>query len=162
MNLELGFEQALENQQLIHGALKRVHIYVTRCDYEDYFQEAVIIYAQAYLKYRQRDQDLTKFKPYVFQKLVWRLTDMLRQEKQYFDFHSLEEFDFQRVPEAEIARIDFVDWQKLSELEKEILQEHFMNGISLTIIAQHHQQTTRNLRYQRNRLLTKLRAMNQK
>ncbi|WP_054643583.1 hypothetical protein [Companilactobacillus kimchii] len=88
MNLELGFEQALENQQLIHGALKRVHIYVTRCDYEDYFQEAVIIYAQAYLKYRQRDQDLTKFKPYVFQKLVWRLTDMLRQEKQYFDFHS--------------------------------------------------------------------------
>ncbi|WP_156314115.1 hypothetical protein [Companilactobacillus kimchii] len=47
-------------------------------------------------------------------------------------------------------------------MEKEILQEHFMNGISLTIIAQHHQQTTRNLRYQRDRLLTKLRAMNQK
>lgn len=160
MNLELGFQQALENQQLIYGALKRVHIYVTRCDYEDYFQEAVIIYAQTYLKYYQRNQDPDKFKPYVFQKLVWRLTDMLRQEKQYFDFHGLEEFDFQRVPESEITQIDFVDWQKLSELEKEILQEHFMNGISLKIIAQYHHQTTRNLRYQRDRLLNKLRAMN--
>ncbi|WP_334341501.1 sigma-70 family RNA polymerase sigma factor [Companilactobacillus sp. HBUAS56275] len=162
MNLEQGFQHALANQQLIHGALKRVHIYVTRCDYEDYFQEAMIIYAQTYVNYCQRKQDLSKFRPYVFQKLVWRLTDMLRQEKQYFDFHSLEEFDFQRVPEEEMTKIDFIDWQKLSQLEKEIFQEHFMEGISLAVIARRHQQTPRNLRYQRNRLLDKLREMQQK
>lgn len=96
-NLEPGFQNALKNQRLIHGVLKRVHIYTTRVDYDDYFQEAMILYAETYDKYCQSKKDLTKFNSYVYQKLTWRLTDMLRREKKYYDFHSLEEFDFQRI-----------------------------------------------------------------
>ncbi|CAJ1191599.1 sigma-70 family RNA polymerase sigma factor [Companilactobacillus nantensis] len=159
-DLELGFQHALQNQKLIHGVLKRIHIFVTRSDYDDYFQEATILYAQAYVKYCQNEDDLSKFNRYVFQKLKWRLTDMLRQEKRYHDIHSLEEFDFQRVPEELIlADLEFVNIAELSEMEKIILQEHFIEEQSLVILAERYNHTSRGLRYCRNRLLQKLRHM---
>ena len=162
MEIEItqGFEDALKNQKLIHGVLKRVHIYPTRFDYEDYFQEALIIYAQTYLKYCQKNQDLEKFKPYVFQKLVWRMTDMLRQEKSYYDFNKLDEFDFKSVPQGVILEsLEFINLTELNRLEREILQEHFINGTSLLKIARQEKCTSRNLRYHRDKLLQKLRRM---
>lgn len=160
MNLDAGFQDALENQRLIHGVLKRVHIFTTRSDYEDYFQEALILYAQTYTDYCQDGKDLSKFKQYIFQKLTWRLTDNLRQEKRYYDLHSLEEFDFQRVPEEQIlADLDFVNLAELTELEKVILQEHFIEEQPLVILAKRYNHTSRALRYCRNKLLTKLRKM---
>lgn len=162
-NLELGFQDALNNQRLIHGVLKRVHIFPTRIDYDDYFQEAMILYAQTYEQYCQKQKDMTKFKAFVFQKLTWRLTDMLRQEKHYFDFHSLEEFDFQRIPgKNPVAELDFVDFSELTEVEKDILQKHFIEGVPLVILAKHYRQTTRALRYRRDKLLTKLRHMSER
>ncbi|ATO45649.1 hypothetical protein C5L30_001241 [Companilactobacillus farciminis] len=160
--LELGFEDALQNQRLIHGALKRAHIYTTRVDYEDYFQEAMINYAQTYRQYVQNNGDMTKFHKYVFQKLTWRLIDMLRQEKRYFDFHSLEEFDFQRVPEESVAeKLDFVNFSKLTKLDCAILQEHFIEGHPLVILAKRYNHTARALRYRRDSLLKKLRHMSE-
>lgn len=159
-DLELGFQLAVENQQLIHGVLKRLHIFRTRFDYDDYFQEAVILFAKTYVQYSQQGRDLNKFKPYVFQKLTWRLTDMLRQAKQYTDFHSLEEFDFQRVPqEQKVIDLDFVNFEKLSAIEKSILQEHFIEGLPLSQLAKRYNCTSRSLRYCRNRLLEKLKHM---
>jgi len=159
-DLELGFQHALQNQRLIHGVLKRVHIFVTRSDYDDYFQEAVILYARTYEKYVQKQSDLDVFNRYVFQKLTWRMTDMLRQEKRYNDLHSLEEFDFQRVPEEIVlADLDFVNLSELTEIEKIILQEHFINEQPLVILAKRYNHTSRGLRYCRNRLLEKLRYM---
>lgn len=159
-NLELGFSDALANQRLIHGVLKRVHIYTTRADYEDYFQEAMILYAHEYEKYCQKAADLTNFKRYVFQKLTWRLTDMLRQEKRYHDVHSLEEFDFQRVPQAQDLTVsDFVNLDELTEFEKVMLQEHFIENQPLVILAKRYNHTSRALRYRRDKLLQKLRHM---
>lgn len=160
MNLDAGFQHALENQRLIHGVLKRVHIFTTRSDYEDYFQDALILYAQTYVEYCKKGRDLTKFNKYVFQKLTWRLTDSLRQEKRYHDLHSLEEFDFQRVPEEQIlADLGFVNLTELTEIEKVILQEHFIEEQPLVILAKRYNHTSRGLRYCRNRLLIKLRKM---
>lgn len=159
-DLELGFQLAVENQQLIHGVLKRLHIFRTRFDYDDYFQEAVILFAKTYVQYSQQGRDLNKFKPYVFQKLTWRLTDMLRQAKQYTEFHSLEEFDFQRVPqEQKVIDLDFVNFEKLSAIEKSILQEHFIEGLPLSQLTKRYNCTSRSLRYCRNRLLGKLKHM---
>ncbi|CAJ1180221.1 hypothetical protein LCR01_18390 [Companilactobacillus crustorum] len=159
-NLEPGFQNALKNQRLIHGVLKRVHIYTTRVDYDDYFQEAMILYAETYDKYCQSKKDLTKFNSYVYQKLTWRLTDMLRREKKYYDFHSLEEFDFQRIPEEKsIVNLDFLKLSELSYLERAILQEHFIEGQPLVILAQRYNHTSRSLRYCRSKLLTKIKHM---
>jgi len=158
MNLELGFQHALANPKLIHGVLKRVHIYPTRFDYDDYFQEATILYAQTYETYCQNHDDLSKINPFIFQKLTWRLTDMLRQEKKRNEFHSLEEFDFQRVPETAILEnFEFVNWAELTEMERILLQEHFISGFPLVILAKRYNHTSRALRYCRNRLLIKLR-----
>ncbi|MQS76921.1 sigma-70 family RNA polymerase sigma factor [Companilactobacillus halodurans] len=160
MNLELGFEEALKNQRLIHGVLKRVHIYPTRVDYEDYFQEGLILYAQTYVDYCQKNNDLTKFNVYVYQKLTWRMLDWLRQEKRYTEFHSLEEYDFQQVPEKALTSVlEFVNYRDLSVLERIILQEYFINGLPLVILSKQYKKTTRALRYCRDRLLKKLRVM---
>lgn len=160
--LELGFKDALQNQRLVHGALKRAHIYTTRVDYEDYFQEAMIIYAKTYQQFFQKAGDMDKFHSFIFQKLVWRLLDMLRQEKKYFDFHSLEEFDFQRVPEdLSIDNFDFINLSELTEIDRAILQKHFIEGTPLVILAKRYNHTTRGLRYCRDRLLKKLRYMNE-
>lgn len=160
MNLELGFRHALANQRLIHGVLKRVHIFRTRSDYDDYFQEAMIIYAQAYVNYCQKEDDLSKFNQFIFQRLCWRLTDMLRQEKKYYDVHSLEKFDFQRVPEDQFGLdLEFINLSELTEIELAILQEHFIEEQPLVILAKRYNHTTRALRYCRNRLLGKLKHM---
>lgn len=159
-NLEAGFLDALDNQRLIHGVLKKVHIYVTRSDYDDYFQEGMIIYAQTYQNYCQTHDDLSNFRRYVFQKLTWKMLDMLRQEKKYHDFHSLEEFDFQRVAAENIyADLEFVNIAELTKMDKIILQEHFIEEQPLVILAKRYNHSTRNLRYCRNRLLQKLRRM---
>lgn len=159
--LELGFKDALQNQRLVHGALKKAHIYTTRVDYEDYFQEAMIIYAKTYQQFFQKDGDIDKFHSFVFQKLAWRLVDMLRQEKKYFDFHSLEKFDFQRVPEdLSIDNLDFINVSELTEMDCAILQEHFIEGVPLVILSKRYNHTSRALRYCRDRLLKKLRHMN--
>lgn len=160
MNLEPGFQYALKNQKLIHGVLKRVHIFNTRSDYEDYFQEAMIIYAETYVNYCQKEDDLSKVNPFIFQKLTWRLTDILRQEKKYYDIHSLEKFDFQRVPEEQIGvDLGFIDFSELSEFELILLQEHFIENVSLVILVKRYNHTSRALRYRRSKLLKKLEQM---
>ncbi|WP_125713637.1 sigma-70 RNA polymerase sigma factor region 4 domain-containing protein [Companilactobacillus kedongensis] len=153
---EQGFISAIENERLIHGVLKRVHIYPTRVDYEDYFQEAVILYALGF----EQAQTQNNPKVYLYQKLVWKLTDLLRKEKQYKDVHSLEEFDFGRVEAEEILNlIQDVDLKKLAKMEIVLLQEHFINQESLVILAKRYNCSTRNLRHWRSKLRSKLQMM---
>ncbi|MFC6322617.1 sigma-70 RNA polymerase sigma factor region 4 domain-containing protein [Companilactobacillus baiquanensis] len=153
---EQGFISAIENERLIYGALKRVHIYPTRIDYEDYFQEAVIIYALGYEKAQEQNNPQV----YLYQSLVWKLTDLLRKEKVYKEFHSLEEFDFQRVESKEILNlIKDVDLNNFTKIEIILLQEHFINQESLVILAKRYNCSTRNLRYWRSKLRDKLRMM---
>lgn len=63
--IEVGFNLAVKNEQVIHGALKRAGIYVTRFDYEDYVQEGFITYAKCFEKY-PHEFVLEKFNVYAF------------------------------------------------------------------------------------------------
>src|SRR5699024_12663965 len=108
----------------------------------------------------QNNGDMTKFHKYVFQKLTWRLIDMLRQEKRYFDFHSLEEFDFQRVPEESVAeKLDFVNFSELTKLDFAILQDHFIEGHPFVILSKRYIHTSTSLSLHRDRLLNNSRHM---
>ncbi|WP_334329674.1 sigma-70 family RNA polymerase sigma factor [Companilactobacillus sp. HBUAS59699] len=159
MNLiEEGFAHALENQRLIHGVLKQIHVYPSRTEYEDYFQEAIIIYALTYEKFMSEHNDEAKFKSYIFQKLRWRMTDLLRQEMKYSEIHSLEEFDFTTIGQETNNLLESLNLKNLTVLETQIFQEHFIHNKSLVILARRYGYSTRNLRYHRNRLLVKLRA----
>ncbi|KRK64624.1 hypothetical protein FC72_GL002032 [Companilactobacillus tucceti DSM 20183] len=153
---EQGFISAIENERLIHGVLKRVHIYPTRFDYEDYFQEAVILYALGF----EKAQNQNNPQVYLYQHLVWKLTDLLRKEKQYKEVHSLEEFDFRKIEEKEILNlIQDVDLQKFAKMEIILLQEHFINQESLVTLAKRYDCSTRNLRHWRSKLRSKLQMM---
>lgn len=157
MDLRIGFEHALENEQLIHGVLKRLHIYRDSVNYQDYVQEAMIIYARSYVDYLANKQDLDCFNKYIFQKLVWRMTDLLRKEQKFGDVHSLEVFDFERVEQTE--RIDLfeeIDLSCLSELEKRLFYDTFIAEIPLKILAEKYHCSARNLRYHRNSIKEKL------
>ncbi|KRL67004.1 sigma-70 family RNA polymerase sigma factor [Companilactobacillus versmoldensis] len=157
MELTTGFQAAIANEKLIHGVLKRLHIYHHGNDYQDYFQEGVIIYAQVYCDYFEQERDPDKFNVYIFQKLVWRLTDILRRQQRYFDVHSLEVFDFERVKRSDIVSdLGELDLDDLSDIEKEIFFDHFINEVPLNQLAEKYQCSTRNLRYHRNALKEKL------
>ncbi|WP_164509449.1 sigma-70 family RNA polymerase sigma factor [Companilactobacillus jidongensis] len=157
-SIEEGFAHAVKNQRLIHGVLKQIHVYPTRFDYEDYFQEAVIIYAQTYAKFMTEHNDADKFKVYIFQRLRWRMTDLLRQEMKYSEVHSLDEFDFSTICQETNDLLENLNLGTLTAFENQIFQEHFINNKSLLILARRYECSTRNLRYHRNRLLVKLRA----
>ncbi|WP_125567062.1 sigma-70 family RNA polymerase sigma factor [Companilactobacillus insicii] len=159
MNLvEEGFNHAIQNQRLIHGVLKELHVYSSRAEYEDYFQEAIIIYALTFEQFMSEHNDEDKFNSYIYQKLRWRMTDLLRQEMKYSEIHSLEEFDFSTISQETNNLLDSLNLKDLTALEIQILQEHFIYNKSLVILARRYECSTRNLRYHRNRLLVKLRA----
>lgn len=157
MDLQLGFKKALEEEKLIHGALKRVHIYPICNNYQDYVQEAMIIFAQAYVDYVEQGQDLEKFNVYIFQKLTWRLTDLLRREERFFNVHSLEVFDFERVKE-EVSELflDDLDLSRLNEFEKQLFFDLFVDELPIKFLAKKYRCTTRNLRYHRDSIRKKM------
>ncbi|WP_125762856.1 sigma-70 RNA polymerase sigma factor region 4 domain-containing protein [Companilactobacillus hulinensis] len=155
--LEEGFNKAIVNKRLIHGVLKRVNIYQTRFDYDDYFQEAVIIFAHSFVDFMNEYNDETGFDVHIYQKLKWRMTDLLRQDLRFSEIHSFDEFDFSIIEQEANNQLECLDLQGLSEIESLIFQEHFINNNSLSILARRYECSTRNLRYHRNRLLAKLR-----
>ncbi len=149
MDLKIGFEEAIANEQLIHGVLKRLHIYRTSNNYQDY--------VQGYEEFKSRDTSLEKFNVYIFQKLLWRMTDMLRQEQKFFDVHSLEVFDFERVKQEETELIAELNIDCLTDFEKQLFYDSFIRGVTLPKLAKIYGCSDRNLRYHRDSIKSKLR-----
>lgn len=157
MDLQIGFKKALEEENLIHGVLKRLHIYQTSNNYQDYVQEAMIIFAQAYVDYVEQEKDLEKFNVYIYQKLSWRLTDLLRKEQRFFNVHSLEVFDFERVKEEmSDLFLDDIDLSGLSELEQSLFFDLFIDEIPIKFLREKYNCTARNLRYHRDSIRCKI------
>jgi hypothetical protein len=46
MQINQAMDQAWERRKLVAGALKTAHVYRKCADYEDLFQEGLIVYAQ--------------------------------------------------------------------------------------------------------------------
>lgn len=160
MDLSAGFEHAVENIQLIHGVMKRLHIFPTNDDYQDYIQEAIIIYAESFQEYVENNNDLDKFNVYIFQKLIWRMTDFLRLEQKYSDANSLEVFDFDRVEQKNAVQFfEEVDLECLTEFEKQFFFDCFIQEIALTELTEKYHCGVRNLRYYRNSIREKLRKL---
>lgn len=157
MDLQDGFIAAMENEKLIYGVLKRLHIYITNDNYQDFFQEALIIYAESYVEYQRKNQPMDKFNVYIFQKLVWRLTDLLRKEQTFFNVHSLEVFDFDRVEQEESDEmLSEINLDNLTEPEKRLFFDCFIEKIPLVKLSAKYHCSARNLRYKRNSLREKL------
>ncbi|MDO1604754.1 sigma-70 family RNA polymerase sigma factor [Lactobacillus sp. YT155] len=155
-----GFELAMQNRRVIYGALKKVNIYRNRFDYEDYVQEAMIIYAKCFCKYPPKLQEID-FNKYAYQKIVWSMLDLLRKECRYKEIHVLDNYE-----ELEFGYEDCFDLIgmfekiKLSHLERKVLVEHLLNRTPLTDLAIKLGVTARYLRKIRNNI--KLKIMNER
>jgi len=57
----------MSNERLIYGVLKRLHIYKMNNYYQDYVQEAMIIYAEAFIDFQNKGGGVAKFNVYIFQ-----------------------------------------------------------------------------------------------
>lgn len=75
---QVNLERAWKNRLLVHGALKAAHVSPSSADYDDLFQEGLLIYAQclgeADLTYSEKS-----IKNWIFQRIIWMVQDYYRQ-----------------------------------------------------------------------------------
>ena len=69
---------------IVHGVLKSLGISPRRDDYDDFVQEASLVFAHAYANYPQDETDPTNERDlmcYAFQRMRWRILDHLRRDQ---------------------------------------------------------------------------------
>lgn len=158
-NLKTGFALALDNQQVIGGALKRAGVRYYSQNHQDYFQDGLLTYA---IMWEQTEfDDIEQFNRYAYQKIVWQTLDSLRREqfgkeliKNDEDILLEMEADGQGYNEIvmELHRI----WPQLSYLESQVLGQHLLKQIKLTELAKELEVSDRYLRIIRCKLRNKL------
>lgn len=68
---------------VVYGVLKRLHIsYYSDC-YDDLFQEGCLAFGEAFATYPGCPQADDRFMAYAYQRIYWRLLDILRQSNQH-------------------------------------------------------------------------------
>ncbi|MFL2029346.1 sigma-70 family RNA polymerase sigma factor [Loigolactobacillus zhaoyuanensis] len=77
-----AFNAALEDKQLIFGVLKQFKITRQHNDFDDYFQECLLAYADAYCKYEQNGSPLSR-QNYLYTKVRQRVIDLIRKHDCY-------------------------------------------------------------------------------
>lgn len=154
-SLQQGFDLALTNQRLIGGALKRAGVWRSNLNYEDYFQDALVLYATTWVQF---EQSAVQFAPYIFQKIVWRTQDQLRQSHRQ-QHESVEELFYLPAP----TTTAFSDWQlvlhqkvrQLTLLERQVLQACLLE-VPLAQLASQVHKSSRYLRKIRAQVRQKL------
>lgn len=74
-----AFKSLLSDKRIgiIYGVLKRLNVHPWQNDYDDLFQEGCLAYVDAYLAF---PGDRDNFPAYAFQRIYWRLLDLLRRQ----------------------------------------------------------------------------------
>ena len=76
---------------IVYGVLKSLGISPRRDDYDDFVQDASIIFAQAYADFLQETDEVENERDlmcFAYQRIRWRLLDRLRrQQLEYFLFN---------------------------------------------------------------------------
>lgn len=106
-SLSEGLEFLLHNdrQRLIHGVLKGLYLRPSDSLYDDYFQDACLLFATAYVDFgREPLTDTEDFLHFAYQRIRWRLLDRIRRARWQADNNELS-----------------LDNPLLSETQKEIL-----------------------------------------
>lgn len=152
-----GLQAALQEPGLIRGALKRAGISYYHQDYDDFWQEALIAFAEAYQYYPGDPKHDDRFKGYAFQNIVWRMTDLwrYRQRRDHDDLSAVS------LPASLLATFDADSdwrlllqnaWQRSKKLDRLIIRRHFIEGEPLSLIARQYHVSPRTLRARRAKL----------
>lgn len=130
-----AFLTAWNNQKLVRGALKAAHVRVDYTNYEDLFQEGILIYAEMLTKFA--DKKRSEVDRLSFRKIIWHTIDLLRkrqrQSEEEIAFDSLTEelttnWNNQLVLKGELVR--------MNEIEKLLFINHLIGGQTISSLAQ--------------------------
>jgi len=75
-----------DHETILYAVMKQLHIWPNRADYEDYLQEARLLFPEIYVAFPENPEEKPhQFLAYAQQKLYWALLDKLRQERKRVD-----------------------------------------------------------------------------
>lgn len=123
-----NFIKAWENRRLVAGALKAANVRQEFINYEDFFTEGVIIYAQMLESHPKLEREAID--KLTFRKIIWRTNDQLRRIK-------IRTENAEKMPKdkgySEMNKIDTMivvknEASRMPEIERLILFEHLYGG----------------------------------
>lgn len=156
-----AFLTAWNNQKLVRGALKAAHVRVDYTNYEDLFQEGILIYAEMLTKLA--DKKRSEVDRLSFRKIIWHTIDLLRkkqrQSEEEIAFDSLTEelttnWNNQLVLKGELVR--------MNEIEKLLYINHLIGGQTISALAQEAHVSRVQLQRSKHNLLIHLREILEK
>lgn len=156
-----AFLTAWNNQKLVRGALKAAHVRVDYTNYEDLFQEGILIYAEMLTKLA--DKKRSEVDRLSFRKIIWHTIDLLRkrqrQSEEEIAFDSLTEelmtnWNNQLVLKGELVR--------MNEIEKLLFINHLIGGQTISALAQEAHVSRVQLQRSKHNLLIHLREILEK
>ena len=141
----------LAHEPILHHSLKRCYIRPFDPNYEDFLQEARIIFLTTIRDYDrpyETQEDWGRFVGYVSQRLYWRILTLLRPEITFKERHLLldsKKFrfltrNFSKNDMKAVDEADFLDWLRthLTPSEQRILNEVILDGERLGKFAEKH------------------------
>lgn len=146
-----NFEKAWADQKLVHGALKAAHVRRESPDYEDFFQDGILLYAEML----ERGSDVQKL---AFRKIIWRTTDQMRRQR-WHDYGALEDsvnlytLPFDNYPSLLVIKERVA---ALPGMQQKVFYEHLLGNKTLTEMADEYKVSYQMLRRQKRKLLTAL------
>lgn len=156
-----AFLTAWDNQKLVKGALKAAHVRVDYTNYEDLFQEGILIYAEMLTKFA--DKKRSEVDRLSFRKIIWHTIDLLRkrqrQSEEEIAFDSLTKelmtnWNNQLVIKDELVR--------MNEIEKLLFINHLIGGQTISSLAQEAHVSRVQLQRSKHNLLIHLREILEK
>ena len=133
---------------MVHGALKAAHVRIESPDYEDFFQDGILLYAEML----ERGSDAQKL---AFRKIIWRTTDQMRRQR-WHDYGALEDsvnlytLPFDNYPSL-LAIKERV--AALPGMQQKVFYEHLLGNKKLTEMAEEYKLSYQMLRRQKRKLL---------
>lgn len=153
-----NFIKAWENQRLVAGALKAASVRYDYVNYEDLFQEGILLYAKLLEQWPEKSQ--SEIDKLAFRKIIWQTIDELRKVQRHEDHAATFDTEFELEDKGS-------DWdcyvvlkdeiKTLTVIELKILFEHLLGDKTITKLAQENCLSRVNLQRIKRKLLLKLR-----
>ncbi|MFL2029691.1 sigma-70 family RNA polymerase sigma factor [Loigolactobacillus zhaoyuanensis] len=129
--INAAFSHALQNKKLIFGVLKQCHITRQQDDFDDYFQECLLAYVDAYCLYEKTQPRISR-QNYLYTKLCQQMIDLWRKQNRYQQFCETTPIDFAKDSTKQLnMRLAFKDLdQVLTSGEQQIFDLFYLNDFS--------------------------------
>ncbi len=74
------------NEKIIYGAAKRLHLSPFHANYDDFIQEGALTFVKVYVRYpNDVSKNPEKFRVFAYQAVYWRLLDLIRHSNKLIE-----------------------------------------------------------------------------